>query len=114
MDVSDSDPIELQFVKMEDSFDKYEVQFFNPLKKKWWTIPAGYCFLQGPWDLSRKGGYGAYDLEFMSCGRLEIDGIKSKFRTVGDIREYFSGLTKKYEEWKRSKEADDKLPKIIR
>jgi hypothetical protein len=109
--IDSSESIQLKFVKNE--YSQYVVQFYNPVKNSWWTIPSGYSYVHARWSLNEKGSYGAYSLEKLTCDHHEIDSIRKQYKTIQDIQNLFDGMNKQYEGWKKRREYDDSLPDVI-
>lgn len=114
MNIDLSQPVQLRLVKDEElSFSKYKVQFFNPKKNKWWTLPDGHCYLENKWSFDSIGGYGAYELEKMTCYETEFQNYKNRFKTLKDIQNYFDQINEKHTNFKKMEEEESKKPKII-
>lgn len=103
-----SAPVQLKFIK--DEYSRYEVQFFNPVKKSWWTLPGGYSYVHDIWTFKHKGSYGAYSLERLTCDYHEIESMKSQYKTLSDIKNLFDWMNKQYRECEDRRKYQDSLP----
>jgi len=105
--------IQLRFVKVNGRYDQYEVQFWNPLKGEWWTLPDRDAAIHQPWALERKGSYGAYDLYTMQVPEGSIEFVKMRYKTLGNVQSYFDELNRRFRIYQERQRAEEQKPRII-
>ena len=106
-----SQPAQLRFVKGDS--DKYNIQFLNPVKNKWWDLPLLKAGIHAHWSFHKKGSYGAYNLYKLNCRAISIEAYKAQFKTLADIQKHFDNCNKKYEDFKRMESEHNDLPDIV-
>lgn len=99
----------------------YNVQFYNPVRKAWWTLPSEGAFIHGLWSFRKKGSYGAYDLSQLQVYADTDDQLakrlreaKNQFKTLKDIQDYFNKANVRYQDFKDREEQQRKMPKVAR
>jgi len=98
----------------KDDYSRYVVSFYHPVYKRWWTLPEGrHAAIHERWSLLNHGSFGAYNINKMTCSFNEIDYIKNRYKTIGDIKNYLDRMAEIYEEFQEHKRKQNELPNTI-
>ena len=92
-------------------YDEYNVQFFNPIYKSWWTLPASNAYHGGKWSLLYKGCYGAYDLRKMTS--YSVEHARQKFPTLKSIEDYFKSMNREEDRMREDNKRESEKPNVI-
>jgi hypothetical protein len=100
-------PVKLRLNK--DEFGRYYLQFYNPLKERWWFLPHEDAGIHAPWSFEKAGSLGAYSLKML----LGDESSKNKYRTFRDIQNHFDKCNERFYRFERMMRREDEKPNII-